>query len=128
LNGEPVAGGTSPTLAIWNVQAAHAGDYFVRVSNDAGSVDSAPATLSVLFSLTADSSTGGTVAKSPANENFSPGATVTLTATALENHEFVGWSGSASGNENPLTVTMVSNKTVWANFTPTYALSVTQSG
>ena len=31
--------------------------------------------------------------------------------------DFVGWSGAATGDQNPLTVTMDSNKVVNANFT-----------
>ena len=49
LNGQPVAGATSATLAIPVVTAEHAGLYDVVVSNDAGSVTSALARLALVF-------------------------------------------------------------------------------
>ncbi len=42
-----VAGATSPTLTLTNVQGTDAGDYFAIVTNDFGSITSAVATLSV---------------------------------------------------------------------------------
>ncbi|HKQ75856.1 MAG TPA: pectinesterase family protein [Blastocatellia bacterium] len=46
-NGADIAGATTDTLALSNVQLSDAGVYAVIVSNSAGSVESAPATLSV---------------------------------------------------------------------------------
>ena len=42
---------------------------------------------------------------------------VTLTATENSGYESVRWSGDLSGTENPITITMDSDKTVTANFT-----------
>ena len=39
-----------------------------------------------------------------------------LTATPSAGYQFTGWSGSASGVANPLTVTMDAAKTITANF------------
>lgn len=41
---------------------------------------------------------------------------VTLVATPAQNYEFSGWAGVASGNTNPLTVTMDSDKQIVAQF------------
>src|SRR5262245_39146377 len=46
-NGVEIAGATTDTLALMNVQLSDAGIYTVTVSNAGGSVESAPATLSV---------------------------------------------------------------------------------
>ncbi|MBL9210757.1 MAG: immunoglobulin domain-containing protein, partial [Opitutaceae bacterium] len=47
-NGVEIAGATNSTLVLPNVQPADAGDYTVVASNSAGSVTSAPATLTVV--------------------------------------------------------------------------------
>jgi hypothetical protein len=41
---------------------------------------------------------------------------VTLVATPAQNYEFIGWAGAASGNSNPLTLTMNSDKQIVAQF------------
>jgi hypothetical protein len=48
----------------------------------------------------------GDVSASQSGNVFPVGATVTLTATPDDLFEFAGWSGDASGAENPLTVVM----------------------
>ena len=48
---------------------------------------------------------------------YNHGATATLTATANEGYEFVGWTvGEETMTENPLTLTVTSDVTVVANF------------
>ena len=82
----------------------------------AGSTNSADAVLTVNFSLTATATAGGTVSKSPDQASYAPNAVVTLTATANTGYAFTGWSGDATGTDNPLSVTMTANKTITANF------------
>ena len=48
---QAVSGATSSTLTLTNIQASQAGDYMVRVSNDGGSRDSRPATLTAAPAL-----------------------------------------------------------------------------
>jgi uncharacterized repeat protein (TIGR02543 family) len=71
----------------------------------------------------------GTVLKNPNTPTYSSGATVQLTATPNTGYTFTGWSGDATGTNNPLTVNMNSNKNITANFTlipvNTYTLNVT---
>jgi len=68
----------------------------------------------------------GTVSKAPAQETYTHGATVVLTATPAQGYKFAGWEEDATGSENPLTVTMNSNKNITAIFTAiTYSLNVT---
>ncbi len=40
----------------------------------------------------------------------------TLTATPAANFEFIGWTGNASGTNNPLTITVYTNLNITANF------------
>jgi hypothetical protein len=47
FNGGAISGATGPTHTIANAQAAHAGSYFVILTNAAGSLNSDPATLTV---------------------------------------------------------------------------------
>ena len=47
---------------------------------------------------------------------YDPGTPATLTATPNPGYRFTGWTGDASGTENPLTITMDADKTVGATF------------
>lgn len=70
----------------------------------------------------------GSVSKNPDQLSYTDGSQVVLTATPNEGYELSSWSGDATGSDNPLTVTMDSNKNITANFTATaatYALNVT---
>jgi len=61
----------------------------------------------------------GSVTKNPDQPLYDHGATVQLTANPSSGWYFVGWSGdvpSGHENDNPLTITMDSNKTLTANF------------
>jgi hypothetical protein len=48
-NGQPLANATNATLALSNVGSNHLGQYFVRLTDDVDTLDSAPATLTILF-------------------------------------------------------------------------------
>jgi len=48
--------------------------------------------------------------------NFSPGASVTLTATPAPGYIFSNWDGDASGDNASVTIVMNSNKVVTAYF------------
>jgi len=58
----------------------------------------------------------GTVTLNPPGGIYLTGTLVTVTATAGSNSEFMGWSGAASGSNNPVTVVMTTNCSVSANF------------
>ena len=47
---------------------------------------------------------------------YDEGAEVTITATPDEGYRFTGWTGNATGNENPLSVTITGNVNITANF------------
>lgn len=70
------------------------------------------------FTLTIDyaGNGAGTVTVSPEKAEYQFGEQVTLTASPADGSSFTGWSGSATGTKNPLTVTMDANKTIAATF------------
>ena len=61
-------------------------------------------------------SDGGQVTVIPSRFSFTNGETVTLTATAFAPDHFHGWTGDTNTTSNPLTLTMTTNKTVFAHF------------
>ncbi len=68
----------------------------------------------------------GSVASSPDQAIYAPGAPVVLTATPAAGYAFASWNGDASGTANPLTVIMDGNKNITANFAvPVYSLNIT---
>ena len=116
-NSTNIAGATNPSYTRSNVQPADAGPYLVVVTNSLGAATSAPALLTVNFALTAAATYGGTVSKNPDQASYAPNSVVTLTAQPVTVFPFAGWSGSASGTNNPLSVTMTNNLAITANFT-----------
>jgi uncharacterized repeat protein (TIGR02543 family) len=92
------------------------------------SADNEENALTSCYTLTtsANPSGGGSVSASPApncGSQYTAGTVVTLNATANSGYAFSSWGGDASGTSNPTTVTMDSNKSVSANFTPCYSLT-----
>ena len=69
------------------------------------------------YSLTVIEDGRGHITRNPRANTFSGGQSVTLTAVPDEGQAFIGWSGAASGTQDPLTTTMTSNKVITANFT-----------
>lgn len=59
----------------------------------------------------------GTVTKTPDKASYAPGEQVALQAVPDSGWFFGGWSGDASGTQNPVVVTMDSNKNVVVTFT-----------
>jgi hypothetical protein len=60
----------------------------------------------------------GAVSVSPAKNVYTNGEAVTLTAVPAVNQTFTGWSGDASGNLNPLALTLTTSKLITASFAP----------
>ena len=59
----------------------------------------------------------GSVSRNPNQLTYLNGTNVVLTPASNPGYSFTSWSGDATGNANPLTVTMNGNKNVSANFT-----------
>lgn len=69
-----------------------------------------------LQTLTIESSVGGSTNPSPGEHLCSQGIKVTLTAIPYNHYAFSHWSGDVSSDENPITLTVDSDKSVKANF------------
>ena len=70
---------------------------------------------------------GGLVQRASGTVDYACGATETLTAVDQPGWVFSGWSGDATGTQNPLTLVMGGPRAVTATFTavPQYALAAT---
>lgn len=80
------------------------------------------------FNLTVNVVGNGIVNKDPDQANYTIDTNVALTPIPDPGWVFAGWSGDLSGNTNPATITMDSDKTVTATFTsenaPEYTLTI----
>ena len=77
------------------------------------------------YTLTVNTTGSGTVTRSPNAASYASGSTVSLTAAPAAGFTFTGWSGSATGSTNPLSVLMNANKTITATFTASAGQQVT---
>ena len=60
---------------------------------------------------------GGTTDPEPGIHKDAPGTDIVVTAIPEGGYQFNEWSGDITGTENPVTITLDSNKSVAANFT-----------
>lgn len=116
FNGANLAGATSASLVT-----TQAGNYSVVVSNVAGSVASATATLTVnaataLFTLSVTGN--GSVSPNLNGQSLVIGQTYTLTAMAEAGYVFAGWSGSMSGTDPTIRFVMSAGFALQAAFAP----------
>lgn len=74
--------------------------------------------------LTLQAGAGGTTNPGPGAYTLKQGRGVCVTAVPNDRYRFKNWSGDASGDANPTTVTMAGNKTVTANFVRQYTLTI----
>jgi uncharacterized repeat protein (TIGR03803 family) len=72
----------------------------------------------------------GLVRINPYTNRYASGTLVTLTAVPAPGQNFSGWSGDASGAQNPLTLTMTQSQVIGASFTrrPTLSVAGPQNG
>ncbi len=74
--------------------------------------------------LTVRDQGAGGVAREPQLNAYTKGQAVRLTAQPFPGQAFLGWTGDASGTQNPLTVTLTTNKTITATFTHRLGLTI----
>jgi hypothetical protein len=74
------------------------------------------------YTLTLTVGDGGAVTANPTNSpglttgQYLAGTVVELTANPNNGYQFTSWTGSLTGNSNPVSLTMDSNKSIQANF------------
>jgi hypothetical protein len=111
---------TGNCLAFWaNAAAGQTNDPLIfTVTNASPTVTAVFATLggTKTNALTVIPDGRGQVTLTPPGTRFSLNTNVVLHATPDAGQAFLGWSGAASGSDNPLVVTMNSNKVVTASF------------
>ena len=116
FNGSDIIGATASSYTRTNIQTNDAGAYTVIITNSVGATSSAPATLTVNYSLSVIPGLGGSVSKNPSQSSYTPNSTVLLTATPDPGFVFGGWSGDLSGAMNPVSLLMDTNKSVAGTF------------
>ena len=81
-----------------------------------------------LYSLMLVVQGAGTVTANPSPDPYLPLSVVSMSALADSGWVFDDWSGDASGNTNPLTLTMSHNESVVAVFVPLYTVTASTPG
>jgi hypothetical protein len=80
-----------------------------------------------VYTLSLSAGSGGTTDPAPGAYAYESGTIVSVKATANSGHKFSSWTGdvpTGKANDNPLTLTMDSDKEVKANFTETAPPSI----
>lgn len=77
------------------------------------------------YSLTIQSSTGGTTSPAPGTYRFDKGSQVSVRAIPNSGLRFSSWTGDVSDTDATITVTLDANKTIKANFTTVPAKTLT---
>jgi len=83
------------------------------------------------YTLTAISTTGGTVARNPDKDSYKDGEQVVVVATSETGYTFAGWSGASTSTSETVMITMDGNKTLMASFkqvTYTFTTNVSPVG
>lgn len=119
FNYAAISGANSTSHSIIGAQTNNAGNYSVVITNTLGAITSSVATLTVNYSLATSLTGSGSVTPTPNPIGYTPGSSVTLTASPDAGFTFTGWSGNASGTVNPLNLTLTTNLAVTATFIST---------
>jgi hypothetical protein len=84
----------------------------------------------VIYTLTLHTNGSGAIARNPSINAYPAGSVVTVTATPGSGWYFSKWTGDATGNANPLNVTMNANKVITGTFQPlpSYTLTTSTNG
>ena len=117
-------------FGVWgNAASGNTNPLFYTISNASPVISAAFApTPGGDAALTVLISGGGHVNATPAGNYFPLNQSVILTAIPDAGKTFLGWSGDASGTNNPLNLTLSQSDVITANFTGTASLLVNRPG
>lgn len=135
VNGNSAGVSSGPTFTA-NVNGLASGNYTltaVATDNQGATQASAPINVAVsapvkfplAIAVQPPGSGSITLDPPPPGEGYDSGTLVTLTAAAVQDFAFAGWSGDLSGLNNPAMLVMDGPKSVTASFSPTTAPSFT---
>lgn len=130
---QPVSGGswtwsgpngfsaTTREIILSTIAATRAGTYIATYTNACGAKTTQVFNVTVtggVTNFTLSIKTFGNGSTSPAAGTLSvaPGTVVTVTATPSSGNTFSGWSGAATGNANPVSLTINASTTLTASF------------
>jgi len=98
-------------------------DYFFNNNNRTNPEDA-----NIMTKILTDNVIGqGTIIKVPDKATYTCNEQVTLTATPNQGYSFSEWTGAATGNNNPTSIVMDSDKTITATFIQSNSTNTTQS-
>ncbi|MBA7625615.1 hypothetical protein ES703_33047 [subsurface metagenome] len=80
------------------------------------------------YTLTIATAGAGTTSPSPGTYTYDEDTGVSITAIPNSGYEFDGWSGDATGTTNPITISMDSDKSITANFSPIQCMLTIAAG
>ena len=104
----------------WTPSSSQSGTYYVTFEvTDSHVTVSETITVTVTgvqSILTISSTNGGSTVPTEGTHSYDEGTSISIQATAVDNHHFEEWTGDLSGNTNPTTIIMDSDKSVGANF------------
>ena len=80
-----------------------------------------------IFRLTTNVVGSGSIVLTPAQSNYLDGSIVQAQAQAANGYSFTGWTGDVVTTNNPIQITMLTNKNLTATFTHVWNLSATSS-
>lgn len=110
-------GGTTAGAEVALTAAMAAGKSYFNIHSSAypgGEIRGFLVTAPTLYTLTVTTNGGGAI--TPGSGTYGSNTTVVLTATPHPSYLFSGWSGSITGTNNPISVTMTNNKAITGNF------------
>ena len=81
-----------------------------------------------IYPVTLATNGSGAIDLSPSGGSYTSNTVVTATATPAAGWVFTGWSGAASGNANPLSLTVDASESLTANFAELPAFTMSPQG
>jgi len=107
------------TFNNWSVDASSSANPITITMNGNKTITSNFTQNQYTLTMNINPTGSGSVTRNPNKSTYVYGDVVELTANAATGCSFISWSGDASGTNNPVTLTIDSNKTITANFATT---------